>query len=350
MSNLKRNTDLNTWEKAYWYLRMLVNTDRYGGIGKESDKLKILIQEVKDKTEQGNNDLDFLKTTVSKLICTLSRKGTKRYQQFNVLSKELQRYFVSIEDIKMFLCTVEYILLPTNEAIEAVPASEAVDIAKKYAKKELDKRKEKALANLIREWDVITEEFCLNREREILNSLVKNMKESIKENITGMPLEEVDKIINGSCQEFERRVGQKRKQRAGSDLESATSYILQYFNFQIADGPMHFNAGIEVDNWIKDSRGRYIGISLKRTLRERWKQTHTTESVLTSFKIKYIIHLINNDQDLSDAKIAEMGASRHLFFVADSSPVLRDLKTDVMLGKYLHPMSQLISKLREFTK
>jgi len=60
---------------------------------------------------------------------------------------------------------------------------------------------------------------------------------------------------------------------------------------------MHFNAGIEVDNWIKDKRGWYIGISLKRTLRERWKQTQTTESVLTSFKIKNIIHLINNDQD-----------------------------------------------------
>ena len=76
----------------------------------------------------------------------------------------------------------------------------------------------------------------------------------------------------------------------------------------------------------KDKKGWYIGISLKRTLRERWKQTYTTEiGLLDRHKIKHIVHIINNDSDLSDAKVTELGSYRHLFFLHDMHPCLPGL-------------------------
>ncbi|MGB0453720.1 MAG: hypothetical protein ACPGJV_08385 [Bacteriovoracaceae bacterium] len=343
MISLKRNAELSSWQKAYWYLRILVNTDRYGGANKSHQKLKDLVISSNQKLK--NDDFNDIKTHIETTIKSFSREGTKKYIQFNALAEELSKYFSTLKDVKLFLNVIEFILIPTNEAISTVPSTEAGSIAQEYAQTELDSNGESALANLIREWDVITEELCLNREREILNELIKN----VTNNFSNLSKNNLAELISATSQEFERRVGQKRKQRAGNDLESATDFILKYFKFQSAEGPMHFNAGIEVDNWIKDKRGWYIGISLKRTLRERWKQTQTTESVLTSFKIKNIIHLINNDQDLSDSKIADMGANRHLFFVADSSNVLNDLKDHPALSKFIFPMSELIQELKKLS-
>ena len=209
------------------------------------------------------------------------------------------------------------------------------------------------LASLFRDWDSFTEAISLNKERDLIVSLVRQIRENINSELSkydeNLKQVDLDIVISAICQEYERRTGQKRKQRAGNDLESATEFVFNYFDIKTAGKPEHFTSGLEVDNWIKDKNGWYIGVSLKRTLRERWKQTYTTEiGLLDRYKIKYTIHIINNDFDLSDSKITELGAYRHLFFLADDSNVLKKLQGHVAMGKYVFPMSQLISKIREF--
>lgn len=291
------------------------------------------------------------KTQVQTMLSQLEQvlmegvKGTaSKYYQYEDLLTVLEDYLVEPYDFYVLATVIEEVLLPTNTAMQKIPVSEGLSFAKTFAKGLLDAEKEKALSNLIREWDMLTEDICLNRERDVMVELFKEVRDSLEDELDQNQL---DILMTAMIQEFERRLGQKRKSRAGQDLESATSFILDYFGFKSAEGPEHFATSIEVDNWVKDKKGWYIGISLKRTLRERWKQTFSTE--LARHKVKYVIHLLNNDRDLSDSKISEMGTYNHIFFVADDSKVLETYKDHPALGQYLFPMSSLVKKLREWT-
>lgn len=70
-------------------------------------------------------------------------------------------------------------------------------------------------------------------------------------------------ILTAFCQEFERRVGQKRKGRAGRGVENATSFILDYYDIKTSAAPEHFTTGLEIDRWVRTDEGWYIGISLR---------------------------------------------------------------------------------------
>ena len=54
--------------------------------------------------------------------------------------------------------------------------------------------------------------------------------------------------------------------------------ILKHFQYcRLTDKPEHFQADIEVDKWVRAFNGWLIGISCKRTLRERWKQVSSAD-------------------------------------------------------------------------
>lgn len=355
----KTRDDLVPWQKSYWYLRILIDTNRYGAIAKDVKRINNLQNNILTtykhlslNNESEEEKMDVLKSILQQSIFDGVKEGSKKLDNYVALCIELKNFLLESKDYFILGIVIKELLLPTNEAIKQVPTTESTEFAKKYAKAILDVKKEKGLSNLIREWDVLTEDISLNKERDIIISLFHNLKTKFNHKLSyfdeSATDEEIDVILTAICQEFERRAGQKRKQRAGNDLESATDFILKYFNIPTAGGPEHITAGLEVDNWVMDNRGWYIGISLKRTLRERWKQTYTTEiGLYDRHKIKHIIHILNNDYDLSDSTITELGSYRHLFFIADDSNLLKDIQSHVAMGQYLYPMSELISKLKE---
>ena len=123
-------------------------------------------------------------------------------------------------------------------------------------------------------------------------------------------------------QEFERRAGQKRKARGGHSLESVLNFLFDYYKLKSSEKPFHFDQDIEVDKWFKCKDGWSVGISCKRTLRERWKQlSQADRGTLSHFKIKEIWHIITFDSDLSDDKIVRLGEQSHIFYLFDESPV-----------------------------
>lgn len=349
--SFKTKKDLTPYEKAYWYLRLFVNSDRYGNFAKSKKKLAALSADLEKTydcvaTNSGytlEEKIEILSKMLRTSILDNTREGTKKYDQYLDLIDELKSFLFTLKDYETFIITLKDVLIATNNAIDEAPNSqEVVEFVTKFATALLDTQKEKGLSNLIRDWDVITEDICLNKERDIIVEVYKSIKDRLLDKHSEA---NVDLILTAVCQEFERRIGQKRKQRSGADLESATKFIFDYFQIPCADGPEHFNAGIEVDNWVKDKSGWYIGISLKRTLRERWKQTNTSRDELTGFKIKNIVHLINNDSDLSETKIAEMGSKRHLFFLADNSKILTNHLNHAVLNDYVFPMSSFIKEI-----
>jgi hypothetical protein len=362
-AGFKTAEDLKTWEKAYWFLRILINTDRFGAFGdgkstrktaalhKLSDALFTTYQRVVNANEHSEAEKVLILDSVLKdILFGAYPEGEKGYETALELHTRLAVFLKEPKDYYIFAFTIQKLLVPTNEAVAKIPMGEPTEYAHIYAKAVLDTKREQGLATLIREWDSMTEDLALNKERDIIVELFGKVRASLGSDIPeSEQLTDFDtvSVLTAISQEYERRAGQKRKGRAGRDLEGATDYIFKYFGLKPHGGPAHFDAAVEVDNWLMDKNGWYIGVSLKRTLRERWKQVDAGVDVMNRFHIKHIIHLINNDKDLSDSKIAALGASRHLFFIADDSPVLKQYGHHVAMGQYLFPMSQLISKVNE---
>lgn len=362
--NYKNKSDLTSTEKVYWYLRYLIETDR-GAFAKNFDKvselansLGVAITSGKEFNEEEH--IRVLNNICRNVVLSASRKGTKVHLKLLSLIEGLELLTTCLDDYKTLVFCLNELMIPSNQALETVPTTEATQIAKSYAKSVLEEKGTLGLANILREWDSITLDICLNTERDIAAKLFRKVREKIEAELffiqsqealnnngssKDVPLES-DIILSALMQEFERRLGQKRKQRSGQDLEDATAFIFDHYGISCAEKPSHFTASIEVDNWVKDKKGWYLGFSLKRTLRERWKQTLTDKDTLTQFKIRHIIHLICNDGDLTEAKIGEMGSQRHLFFVPDNSSVLDTVKGDNVLSEYVKPMSTLITFLK----
>jgi hypothetical protein len=351
-NEFKTKDVLSSYEKSYWFLRMFVNGDRYGGLHKKPKLIRKLqahlgeaCKSVESESNTDNEKAMILNKSLHSFFEIEYRHKKTGKEQISGLLSELDKYLKHPSDYQILHITLRDILLTTNESLKDVPdAGLAYDMATKYAKTLLDSRGESGLSNILRDWDLITEDISLNRERDLIVDLISTIKSRLSSSMSDA---DISVIISGACQEYERRVSQKRKQRAGKDLENATHFILKYFDIPAASGPDHFNIGLEVDNWVQDQNGWFIGISLKRTLRERWKQTVTTKDELTRFRIRCIIHLINNDRDLSIDKLAEMGAQRHKFFLADSSQVLTDHASHPVVGDFIFPMSSFIVELKK---
>jgi len=274
----KTTEDLKSWEKSYWYLRFFIDTNRFGSLAKDTKRItniyNNLFNAYKLIQNEDHSTLDKIQI-LDKIFFETLIEGIKGDSRKNNTTFELyyhmQRFLIEPKDYFILAITLKEFLQPTNEALAKVPTTESTDFARKYGKAVLDTKKEAGLSTLIRDWDNFTEALSLNRERDLVVDLISSVRESLNEllesHFESITVKDTDIIISAICQEYERRVGQKRKQRAGNDLESVTDFILKYFNFKTSGRPEHFTTGLEVDNWIKDKDGWYIGISLKRTLR-----------------------------------------------------------------------------------
>ncbi|MGH8338571.1 MAG: hypothetical protein ACRETL_17490 [Gammaproteobacteria bacterium] len=250
---------------------------------------------------------------------------------------------MSPKDFEVFVLTCEAIMIPINEALPIIPSSDR-QYAEAIAKAHLDALGEAGLRTIINIWDDLGLYGCLTEERmQVMRGFAALRVVLQQQNLAD---EDTNAVLTAFVQEFERRLGQKRKGRAGRGLEDVTSFILQHFGIRAAEAPEHFQADIEVDRWVKVADGWLIGISCKRTLRERWKQLAGADRrTLSRFKIKSIWHLLTYDEDLSDEKLALLGEKDHIFYLADDSPCYRRASQHQGLKNYVRPMSSFVRDL-----
>lgn len=303
--------------------------------------LRLVVKECR-----GKNTLELHKQTLQNIIegqnnSTRSIKGRGKR-----LLKDLDEEITTMNDMNAFILTCENIMIPLLQAIANIPDNDkqfTLNIAKSY----LDIQGEKGLATVISLWDDLGVRGCLTVERtEIVRAFAALKTILSKENF--VQDNDKDIILTALVQEFERRAAQKRKKRAGGSLEDVTDFIFDYYNVKIANAPEHFQADIEVDNWVKTRDGWVIGISCKRTLRERWKQVSSADSsILSKYKIKYIYHILTYDEDLSDEKLTLLGGQRHVFYLPDNSRRLELASNHVGLKDYVRPISELINDIKK---
>jgi hypothetical protein len=327
---------------AYWFSRVLINGDKYVEIGKEPKLLTLITSSLKLVADEnkGKEYLSLQKQVLNNIIGKRYSKAGAKNSNVLLLLVDLDKEITSQEIMDVFILTCENILVPLQQAIANIPNNDR-DFTLNIAKAYLDVEGKQGLADVISLWDDLGIKGCLNAERtEIIRAfttlrvLLSNKK---------MPENEKDIVLTAFTQEFERRAAQKRKKRAGGSLEDVTNFIFDYYKIKCAEAPEHFQADIEVDNWIKTKDGWLIGISCKRTIRERWKQVSSADkSTLSKFKIKYIYHIVTFDGDLSDDKLVSLGDQRHIFFLPDNSSRLKYASEHIGLKDYVKPISTII--------
>ncbi len=336
----------NAWDNTYWFARMLINSDRYGGIGGDATLMSSLAAGLRTILTNQKTKENMVVETVAAFIREIlsNRWGhTKKSAAVKLLSEDLIGRLTTQKDVEVLCVTIEQIVIPTNEALKIIPNDDRV-FAESVVSALLKTRGEAGLQEVINIWDDLRLHGCLAAERTeivkrfgLLHSYLLNIVERNDLNI----------ILTAFCQEYERRVGQKRKGRAGRGVESAATFILNFYGIKTSAKPEHFTAALEIDRWVRTRDRWYIGISCKRTLRERWKQAYTTDlGLLDRHRIKYIWHLITYDRDLSDDKITEMGSHRVVFYLPNEGERYVAASQHPGMKEYVRPMTGFIEDLK----
>lgn len=336
------------WRNAYWFTRNLLNTDQYGAIGKDERLMQAILLETKAVLASPLTDEEKLTvclTIVKSKVLASARIGTKainlRQQFLSYLYEEIK----TIQDFIVFLVTIEYIVLPTNKAINSIP-SDDLEYTETTARNILETLGRARVGTILSTWDTMGVNGCLNAERtEVVGEFTK-LRANLHALVYNRTEIEDNTILTAFVQEFERRAGQKRKSRAGNSLEDVATFLFDYYGFKSHEKPDHFQTDIEVDKWFKCTDGWSIGISCKRTLRERWKQVSSADgNSLSRYKIKEIWHLLTYDRDLSDDKITMLGQQRQVFYLMDDSPRYISAKNHIGMREYVRPLSTLIDDI-----
>ncbi len=340
------------WDKVYWFARMLIASDKYGGVGSDRKTMADLASAIHTTYDSLRREKDevIVAVLMEKMRGVLHKRWghTKKKSAVGALCSDLSSKLLCPQDFLVLAFTCEHLLIPISKALENIPNNDR-DFAESTARALLGAQGEAALSTVINLWDDLGSYGCMTAERaEIVRAFAL-----FRDHINSLRLSGLEEnlVLTAFCQEFERRVGQKRKGRAGRGVESVTSIILEHFGFaHVSQGPEHFTTGLEVDRWVKCKDGWYIGISCKRTLRERWKQAYTTDlDLLNRHKIKALWHVLTFDQDLSDDKLTEMGSYRARFYLSENG--LRYLSASQHPGMrdYVRPIRCFVSDLKAET-
>lgn len=228
-------------------------------LGKDTKRIETIYDSItttyKLTSLRQESEADKLKTLRSVFEQTLFDKlieDTRNKFKYEKLLIDLERLLITFKDYLIFVIAIKELMIPTNEALEKVPLNETNEFVKKYATAILDIKKEQGLVSLIRDWDDFTGMLAVNKERDLIVDLYKNVKENLatRLNIFDETISEddLDVVLTALCQEYERRVAQKRKTRAGRELENSIEFIFNYFGIKTGGKPMHFTAGLEIDN------------------------------------------------------------------------------------------------------
>ena len=340
------------FRNIYWFSRYLLNTDQYGALGKQKENQLLELVEVLEtlnsqKNFSNDEKLFLLKKTLNNEILKMFNSRTKAYNLSLNLVNQLDHDIKTIDDVMVFCITMKYLVAPINQAISRVPNDDK-KFCEKIAKNILDTFGEEKVGTLIATWDNLGTKGCLDVERAlVIEEFAKFVDNLSKLNISHNSFED-NIMMTAFVQEFERRLGQKRKFRGGTSLETVVDFLFDYYKFKSTDKPSHFDQDIEVDKWFKCKDGWVVGISCKRTLRERWKQlSQADRGTLSHFKILELWHLISYDNDLSDDKIVRLGEQGQIFYLLESSERYKICSKHQGMKNYVRPLSNFISDIRK---
>ena len=338
-------TDIKPQNIAYFTLRELISKDGSNSMGKNNNLLLKFCEII----EKEIVTIPDPKTVINSFFTQYGDLLNSRSAAVNLRRKNFQLFL--LENIKLHadlltLYSVLRILMPRiNEAIDAIPTDDAMDIAKNSAEELLSSQGDAALEKLISNWDDFTLKTCLQMENDIAEQLLSDVSNDIETNSYLMGAKNKAHMLVATLQEYERRAGQKRKQRSGEDLHHAVITILDHIGINHDPVPQLISGVIEADLMIE--KGKYkILISCKRTGRERVKQATTDIAELQRMRIKKMVWFFTHF-DQSRDRVIDMGVRGNIFYLPDSSEDFKRLSTDAGTKDYVLPISGIRTSLPE---
>lgn len=341
----------NPWSNVYWFARMLLNSDQYAGIGKDSERLLKAGTEITTliNANQGETEehlLPIIHNSIRNTFLAGKKEGTKVRASIENFVTDIEKHIQSTLDALVFSYTCTKVVHLSNIALSSVPSDDRA-FTEEFGKTILEAQGTNGLKILINTWDDLGVRGCLEAERTQVFYVYQLLKKDLQQ-LEKIDENGIDLTLTAYVQEMERRLGQKRKGRGGRSLEDVTSLILDHFKFKSCAAPSHFQADIEVDKWIMTKRKFYVGISCKRTLRERWKQVSGADmSNMGRYKITAFYHVITYSKDLTDDKLSLLGGYGHIFYLPDDDPTLERHRQHTILSKYVRPMSGFVDDLQK---
>jgi len=280
----------------------------------------------------------------------MHRSGTQAASKVEKLIEYLDRLINTGKDLEILGFTIEHIIIPTNMMLRRIPTSDR-EAAERIIRGYLAEEGEAGLKDVILMWDRIGERWCMEAERVVIVAGFRLLRETLDDllRVNKLTRMDADQTLTAFVQGFERRlVRGVRPGRAGRSLEDVTGVILEHFGIEnFVDAPEHIKAVFEVDKLIILPDGWRIGVSCKRTLRERWKQAASlNEQRLGEAKIKKTLHVITYTSDLTVSKIRAIGESKGVVYVPDDDHLLKNHESDPEVLGYIRPMSAFISDLK----
>ena len=337
------------YENVYWFARALVESE-YGSEGGNTARMLDLSRRINALLAIPEPKLETSKQIIWGFLRKLHRPGTQAASKVEKLIERLDQLITSPEDLEVLKFTIDHIIIPTNELLRRIPSSDK-EAAEELTRAYLEEEGEAGLQDVILMWDRIGQSWCMEAERVIIVAGFRLLRETLDDLLQGKRITRVDadQILTAFVQEFERRlVRGVRPGRAGRSLEDVTGVILDHFGIKsYIDAPAHIKTVFEVDKLILLPDGWRIGVSCKRTLRERWKQAASLDvQTMDSEKLKSTWHVITYTSDLSVPKIQAIGKSRGIIYIPDNDHFLQTYSGDPAISNFIRPMSSFVSDLK----
>lgn len=340
----------SSYEKVYWFARALVGSE-YGSEGSNTKNMLNMRQTIDTLLAVPHPKLGTSKKAIWCFLRSIHRPDTQAASKVEKLIDFLDPFIDSPQDLAVLRFTIDHIIIPTNELLKRVPSSDK-EAAETLIRTYLEEEGEVGLKDVILMWDRAGRRWCMKAERVIVVAGFRLLRETLDDLLRDKKLTRIDadRTLTAFVQEFERRlVRGVRPGRAGRSLEDVTGVILDHFGIEnYINAPEHIKTVFEVDKMILLPDGRRIGVSCKRTLRERWKQAASLDTQrMDDEKIKSTWHVITYTSDLTVPKLQAIGESRGIVYIPDDDHFFQNHFADLDVSAFIRPMSSFISDLRK---
>ncbi len=343
-------TQESPYENVYWFARALVGSE-YGSEGSKTKNMLNLGQTINTLLAISQPKLNTSKNVIWSFLRSLHSPDTQVASKVEKLIDFLDPLIDSVQDIRVLKFTIDHILIPTNELLSRVPASDK-QVVETLVRNYLKEEGESGLKDVILMWDQEGRRWCMQVERMIIVAGFRLLRDTLDDLLQGKKISrlDADNVLTAFVQEFERRlVRGVRPGRAGRSLEDVTGVILDHFGIKgYIDAPEHIKTVFEVDKMIPLPDGWRIGVSCKRTLRERWKQAASLDTQrMKDEKLKSTWHVITYTSDLTAPKVQAIGESGGVVYVPDEDRFFINHSNDPAISDFIRPMTSFISNLKQ---
>ena len=335
---------LQTRNKGYFLLRLMIEK-RFKSLfnQKALDALRRNIDW--EETEEAIPEL--ISAFENLLINAVARPQISRREKARQFGQILSGYLRDADDVRVLAATTGVCVGAISEAVSAIQTQNAMQQARMEAQQALLDQGDQAISSIISRWDEYTYAECMAKENDLAVELYNSLNEDLAAWRPALSDELKTALTISSLQEFERRAGQKRKTRAGEDLQQAVELIFDHLGLEFESGSQLIEGTLEADLVVKPNKGYKILVSCKRTGRERVKQIGVDQHDLHRLRFTKVLWFMT-EFDQSDNRVHDFGIDGSIFYLPDDNERFQQLCSNPTTAPYVRALSGIRESIKEF--